>query len=205
VLAGHYAPAFLGKAGAREAPLWALLLAAQLVDVVHMILLLLGLERTTLDPTLPSNPLVIEHVPYTHSLLASVGWAILVYLVAWKWLGSRRAAVVLALVTVSHWFLDLIVHRPDLTLYGVAPKLGLGLWNHPALAHAVELAVLGVSVAVYWWRVRPRPRVLAVIGVLALVQIFAIVGPPPTQVPVLAVSALGFFALASAIAAWADR
>ena len=205
MLAGHYAPAFLGKTAAREAPLWALLLAAQLVDVVHMILLLLGLERTTLDPTLPSNPLVIEHVPYTHSLLASVGWAVLVYLVARKWLGSPRPALVLALVTLSHWFLDLLVHRPDLTLHGVPPKLGLGLWNYPALAQTIELAVLGIGIAIYWWRVRPRPRVLALIGVLAIVQVFAIVGPKPTLVPVLAASALFFFALVSGLAAWADR
>ena len=205
MLAGHYAPAFLGKTAAREAPLWALLLAAQLVDVVHMILLLLGLERTTLDPTLPSNPLVIEHVPYTHSLVASIGWAVLVYLVARKWLGSSRPALVLALVTLSHWFLDLLVHRPDLTLHGVPPKLGLGLWNYPALAQTVELAVLGIGVAVYWWRVRPRRRVVVVLGLLAIVQLFAIVGPKPTLVPVLAASALVFFALVSTLAAWAER
>ena len=31
-----------------------------------------------------------------------------------------------ALVVVSHWFVDLLVHIPDLTLYGTPPKLGFG-------------------------------------------------------------------------------
>jgi len=39
--------------------------------------------------------------------------------------------VIVALLVVSHWVLDWLVHRPDLPLYPGGPKVGLGLWNHP--------------------------------------------------------------------------
>jgi hypothetical protein len=35
-----------------------------------------------------------------------------------------------------------MVHRPDLSLYGNSAKVGLGLWNAPALAFGLEAALL---------------------------------------------------------------
>ena len=46
--------------------------------------------------------------------------------------------------------LDLLVHRPDLTLAGDPPKLGLGLWNIPLLEMPLEIALtLGATVAAF--------------------------------------------------------
>lgn len=42
----------------------------------------------------------------------------------------------------SHWLLDLLVHRPDLPLYDDTMKMGLGLWNYPAIALALEAMLL---------------------------------------------------------------
>lgn len=207
MLAGHYAAGFVGKAAARSIPLWTLVLACQLVDVIHFVLLLLGIERTTLDATLPTNPLVIEHVPYTHSLLANAGWSALVFAIGWRWLRSRRAAAVLAVVTLSHWFLDVLMHRPDMTLHGGDPRLGLGLWNHPSVAHTVELVVLVTSVGLWLWRAPPthKLRAFALVTVLCAVQLYAIVAPAPTQIHEIAVSGLVFFATVTALAAAAER
>jgi hypothetical protein len=45
---------------------------------------------------------------------------------------------------VSHWFLDAIVHRPDLPLApGLPLRVGLGLWNHVVASLALELGLLG--------------------------------------------------------------
>ncbi len=141
---GHYSASFLGKAAAPRVPLWVFLLAAQLVDVAWAIFILLGVERFHLDPSLPSNPLVLEHMPYTHSLVATVAWALAagaVVAVATRG-DALRAAVATALVVCSHWVLDVLVHRPDMTLTGGEPRLGLALWNFPLLAFAVEIACL---------------------------------------------------------------
>src|SRR5690606_33674329 len=64
---GHYAPALVAKAVEPRVPLWALFLAVQLVDVAWALLVLLGVERAHLDATLASNPLALDHMPFTHS------------------------------------------------------------------------------------------------------------------------------------------
>lgn len=205
MLTAHYAPAFIGRAIDRRVPLWMLFIAAQLVDIAHMLCLLVGIERTTLDFSLPSNPLVIEEVPYTHSLVATSIWASFAGSAAWWWLRSRRAGIVIAAVVASHWMLDYLVHRPDLTLAGGDHKLGLALWNHPRAALALELGLLAASAVTYLAALRPRGRertaVLVAAGFLVAVQIYAYVGSPPPSIPALAVMALVMFAIATALAA----
>ena len=66
-----------------------------------------------------------------------------------------RSAVVIALVSASHWVLDLVVHRPDMPVlpgnFGNLPRLGFGLWSHPPAAACVEF-VLVVAGAIMYWR-----------------------------------------------------
>jgi hypothetical protein len=50
-------------------------------------------------------------------------------------------AALLGLGVFSHWLLDLLVHRPDLPLLPHGPYAGLGLWNQPAVAVPLELAL----------------------------------------------------------------
>jgi hypothetical protein len=49
-------------------------------------------------------------------------------------------------VVLSHWLLDLTVHRADLAILpgnaGKLPRLGFGLWRVPAASIAVELALV---------------------------------------------------------------
>lgn len=67
---------------------------------------------------------------------------------------GRRVSLVIALVSASHWVLDLIVHRPDMPVLprnaGDLPRLGLGLWNHPAVAACFELALVLFGALMYW-------------------------------------------------------
>ena len=50
-----------------------------------------------------------------------------------------REALVLALLVLSHWFLDALVHRPDLPLVPFGDvRVGLGLWNWMAATLLVE-------------------------------------------------------------------
>ena len=96
---------------------------------------------------LPPLPLDLYYMPYSHSLLSVTIWSALVF-AGYRWMvsgsGSRRGrpALFLALAVFSHWVLDLVVHRPDLPLYHNARKVGLGLWNYPLTAFALEAALL---------------------------------------------------------------
>jgi membrane-bound metal-dependent hydrolase YbcI (DUF457 family) len=179
---GHYAAALAAKAAEPRAPLWTYVIAAQLVDIGWSGLIMTAAEKMSIDPSLPGSPLVLYHMPWTHSLPAALVWSLgaaLLVRVALKlpW----RAAVFVALVVFSHWLLDLLVHRPDLALWFGGPKQGFGLWNYPVPEQAVEMGLLAVA-GVFWaaQRVRTgRPAWPAALflAILVAVQITALVMP----------------------------
>src|SRR6266704_725680 len=127
---GHYA---LGLAAKRIAPrtsLGTLFLAPSLADLLWPVFLLLGWERVRV--TGGANPflaLTFDAYPVSHSLLALLGWGILLALLYWWRTGDARAATIVGLLVVSHWVLDVVTHVPDMPLYPGGPKVGLGLWN----------------------------------------------------------------------------
>ncbi len=208
MIAGHYAAAFAGKTAEPKLPLWLLFVAAQFVDIIWGVLVLAGVERAGLDYSLPSNPVVLEFMPYTHSLVGTAVVATLVWFAIRQKLGSRRSATIVALVVLSHWFLDLLMHRPDLTLAGGDSKLGLQLWNHPLFAQSLELGLLLLSVLVFRAVVHPDTRqaraALILLAVLVIVQLYSIFAPPPPNVPQMVVSLLVLWLVMPGVAAWLE-
>ncbi len=151
MIAGHFGLAVGAKAAGPRVPLWALLIGTFLLDVIFFVLFSAGSE--SLSQTDPSKGSVIIHAYYTHSLIG----ALLIATVA-GWLGSRwwgqRGGVVVAVVVVSHWLLDLLVHRPDLPILpanaGDLPLLGLGLWQVPVVSILLEFALVVGGVYLYY-------------------------------------------------------
>ena len=207
---GHYSASFIAKAIAPQAPLWVLLGAAQLVDIFWTIFILTGVEHASLDPSLASNPLVLRDMPYTHSLAAAIAWAIIAFLIAWKALAlATREAFAVAVVVGSHWFLDLIVHRPDLPLLSGPPKLGLSLWNYPLVAYALEVTLLIVTV---WLCIKAIPIRTDRRGVwygfaiaLVAIQTMTSFGPIPPTLNTMAASALLLYLIIPFAGRWVER
>jgi hypothetical protein len=141
VFIGHFGAGFGAKRLAPGVSLGTLFLAAQFIDLLWPTLLQLGVEQVRIQPgATVVTPLVFEHYPVSHSLLAVVGWALLLGTVHYLLRRNRRDALVVGALVVSHWLLDLIVHRPDLPLLpGTGPRLGLGLWNSLPLTVLVEV------------------------------------------------------------------
>ena len=139
---GHYGVSFAAKRVDRAIPLWVLFLAVQFLDVLWAPCVLLGIEKVRIVPGITaSNPFDLYYMPYTHSLVAAVVWSLVsgfAYQLVARPRGPLAGGVVGAAV-FSHWVLDFVVHRPDLPLYDNSAKVGLGLWNAPALAQP-ELA-----------------------------------------------------------------
>jgi FtsH-binding integral membrane protein len=148
---GHFGVGFAGKAAAKRVSLGTLFLSAQFLDLLWPTLLLLGIERVRIAPGATAvTPLVFEYYPFSHSLLAAFCWAIAFATIHFLLKRNRKAAIVLALLVISHWLLDFIVHRPDLPLYpGNSPKLGLDLWSSLPGTLAVELTLFAVGVWLY--------------------------------------------------------
>ena len=153
MIAGHFGFAAIVKSREKTAPLWALMLATVWLDVIFTLLYVAHLE--TLQPISPHAGYggLIIHADYTHSLVGMLALSAALGAMFLPRLG-RRAAIVIALVSASHWVLDLVVHRADMPVlpgnFGNLPRLGLGLWNYPRAAGCVELALVIAGAALYW-------------------------------------------------------
>jgi len=210
---GHYGVSFAARVVQPALPLWMLFLAVQLVDVFWAVFVLLGVEKVRIVPGITAtNPLDLYYMPYTHSLIASLIWALAVIIIARLIPGIRKwgMAILVGIAVLSHWLLDLLVHRPDLPLYDNVHKVGLGLWNFPVIAFALEILLLAGGML--WYArtsstlSRHRTYGLLLFGVLmVLVQAMVFFGSPPTSDKEVAISALFAYFLFAAIAYWLDR
>jgi len=190
---GHYGVSFAAKRSAASVPLWVLFIAVQLLDVAWAPLVLLGVEKVRIVPGITaSNPLDLYYMPYTHSLVAALLWsagAFVVYRLAIP--EDNTAALVVAGAVFSHWVLDFVVHRPDLPLYDNAAKVGLGLWNLPALAFALEAALLFGGMWLYFRTGVARRIATAAFGLIMLaIQAYVFFGPPPASDKAAAATAI---------------
>lgn len=202
---GHWAPAFVAAAVSRRQPrLGVLFIAAQLVDWVFFALLLTGAEKMRVAPGITRmNPMDLYHMPYTHSLLGSAAFAAIFGFGVWLWLRDRAYAVLAGAVVLSHWFLDLLVHRPDLTLAGKPPMAGFGLWNMPAVEMPLELGLTFGAFGLYLAATR-GPLIPAIVLAVVLLGLQAINWFGPVADAVTAgTSFLALFAYGLAtLAAW---
>jgi hypothetical protein len=55
---------------------------------------------------------------------------------------------------MSHWVLDLVMHRQDMQILpgnaGDLPRLGFGLWRSHVASAVLELAIVVVGAWLYW-------------------------------------------------------
>ena len=148
---GHFGVAFGAKSIAPKVSLGSLFLAAQFLDLLWPTLLLLGVERVRIVPGATAvTPLLFEHYPVSHSLLAVLGWSALVGCGFLLLRRQRVGAAVLAALVLSHWGLDAIVHQPDLPLYpGSTTEIGLNAWSSLPMTLAVEVPLFALGVWLY--------------------------------------------------------
>lgn len=190
---GHFGMGFAAKAVAPRVSLGTLFLAAQFIDLLWPTLLLLGVERVRIAPGITTvTPLDFEHYPVSHSLLAVIGWAVLLGAVYFGLRRSPRGAVIIGLAVLSHWLLDLVVHRPDLPLYpGAAQLFGLGLWSSLGATLAVELPIFAAGVWLYLRATEAtgptgRWALWGLVAFLTLIYLANLFGEPPPSVVAVA-------------------
>jgi hypothetical protein len=167
MLAGHFGVAGIVKAWRPGIPMAALLVATQLPDLVFAPLSVAGIENLApAEPGMSGYGSLLITAEFSHSLLGNLLLAVLTGLLVHSFLRERwgrDAGLVLGGVVFSHWVLDLLVHRPDLPLLpgnaGGLPLIGLGLWETPAAAAAVEGALVLAGVVLYTRRtLRDQPQ-----------------------------------------------
>jgi hypothetical protein len=210
---GHYSASLALKSVEGKASLGLLFLAVQFVDILFFPLVLLGIERVNvIEDFTQSTHFELEYMPYTHSLLASFICAGFIYAV-FRIVPPRnkRVALLMGMAVLSHWFLDLIVHTPDLPLWSDAStKLGFGLWHNAIATYALEASLLAAGL---WLYLRSTTATSPIgkygmgvfISLLLLVNAFNIFGPPfGNSTASLAISALAMYFVFAGVAHWLD-
>jgi len=206
---GHYGVSFAAKKFAPSVSLATLFVAVQLLDVGWSLLVLLGVEKVRIVPGITAtNPLDLYYMPYTHSLVAALLWAgaafVIYRLVMPR--APRASALVVGAAVFSHWVLDFLVHRPDLPLYDDSAKVGMGLWNFPAFALALEVAFLAGGLWLYFRTgVTRRTGMMMFTVVMVAVQAFVFFGQPPASDRAAAMTALASYAVFAAVIALLER
>jgi hypothetical protein len=196
---GHYGLAFASKRVAPRTKLGTLVFAAQWADELWPILLLLGVEHVRIVPGLmAASPLDFVSYPISHSLLVDIAWGVLIGGLYYAVRHDVRGAAVVGALVVSHWVLDLLMHRPDLPLWPGGPVVGLGLWNSIPLTYLAEGIVFFGGLAVYLKTTVATDRtgtvaLWALVVVLVLIYATSGLGPPPPNARTIGESALALW------------
>jgi hypothetical protein len=208
---GHYAVALAAKKAAPKTSLGTLLIAAQFLDLLFPILVLVGLEHVRPDPgNTAFTPYDFYDYPISHSLATSIAWSIAFGFIYFAIRRDRKGSWVLGICVLSHWILDVISHGPDMPIApGMSAYVGLGLWNSIPATIIVEGAMFAVGVALYARTTVAKDRVgtyafWAFVGFLTLVYAGNAINREPASE-----SAMGIVGLAAVIiilwAYWIDR
>lgn len=136
---GHFAIAYIFIRFFPSIPPLVSLIGVSFPDILWPIFILLGFEKVEINPNSPLQKYIkFTSYPYSHSLMISFIISGIVGLVL-AYIINPLAGILFVIASASHWFLDTIVHS-DLPIlgFGSDKKVGLGLWNHPRMAFAVE-------------------------------------------------------------------
>ncbi len=216
MFAGHVGAALAIGRAERRVNVGAFIFASVLLDFVLWLLVLVGWESVTIPANFSSTHQPEFVFPYSHGLLASIGWSALAGVATYLWYprlkqAKVRAAVLVAAAVFSHWLLDALVHQPELPIAGTGSmKVGLGLWHSMPVALAVEafIAMAGLYLFVSGARLSRARKVwfsMLSLLILALTVVGMTVAPPPPSVVAMAASSLGTIAVVCVLAWWLGR
>ncbi len=194
---GHFGLGFGAKKINNRPSLGTLFMAAQWLDLIWPIMLILGIERVEIQPgNTVVAPLNFVYYPYTHGLFFVLIWSLLFGLVYYLFKKDAKTAFFLGILVLSHWVLDFITHGPDLSLFPwMDKKVGLGLWNSFAGTIIVEVAIYAIGVYMYYTATKAKNKTgiysfWILVAFLFLIHMMNLFGPPPTKVEPLAYAAL---------------
>jgi membrane-bound metal-dependent hydrolase YbcI (DUF457 family) len=210
---GHYGLAFGAKKIAPKVSLLTLFAAVEFVDILWPFLLMADVEQVKVNPGVSEvTPFEFVHYPYTHSLIMGLVWGAVFGFFYWLFKKDMRSSVIVGLAVLSHWFLDFIVHIPDLpiTLSG-SDKVGLGVWNSLPLTLLIESILFFGGVFIYIKNSRALNRkgnwgLWVLVGFFVVGNLYNMFGPPPADsIPALFVSFVVLQGIILSLAAFVDR
>ncbi|HNS11903.1 MAG TPA: hypothetical protein PKM97_04765 [Bacteroidia bacterium] len=190
---GHFALGLSARKADKSPSLALIFIAVQFLDLIWPIFVLLGIESFQIEPgNTKMTPLNFTYYPYSHSLLMSIVWGIIFGLTYFVFTKNGRASILLFALVFSHWVLDFITHRPDLPLSPFSDvKVGLSLWNFPAIEIILEIGLFLLGTIWYYKSVKPRKKLAfwSLISMFLVIHILNLLSPPPPGISAVAWSA----------------
>lgn len=185
--------------------------AAFLLDILLWLFVFVKIEGVRVPEDYSSRHYLYFDFPYSHSLVASMGWSGIVFLIARLISKSSAKAFVFSLAVFSHFLLDALVHPAQIPLLGEdSVKIGMGLWNYLYLELIIEVLLLSFGFWVYSKTASIRSRSRWILGViLLLVSAMTIggqlAGPAPESAFQIAISSFSLILLLTFIFLYFDK
>ena len=150
----HIGIAFMTKLIAPNIPLWALLIATELLDIIFIVFWILRIEKI---PTKEKAGIA----PYSHGLFMAIIWTIVASLITFLLSNNLYTTVIIGGLVFSHWILDFIASPmtyvyPNDTgkpiFFQNSRKIGLGLWRSKTAVNIGEYLItfLGLIMYIMW-------------------------------------------------------
>jgi hypothetical protein len=208
---GHYSAALIAKRIAPDISLPVFFIACQITDFCWGLFVLLGIEKVRfVDHINATNSMDLYYMPYTHSLPGALLWGIIIAGAYWMFdrTNTRRMRNTLLFfgVVISHWFLDVFAHIPDLPLWYDSFKVGLGLWNYVLLELTLELVLVWASIIATLEVVGNNRKRYIVFGiVMTAFQIISVVTQTPQYDWQIAGLLMASYSVMTLLSHWAEQ
>jgi len=208
---GHFGVALAAKPIAPKTSLGTMMLATSLPDLLGFLFLIVGIEHFSIQPGITAaNPLNLYDIPLSHSLAMDVVWGALFAGIYYFARRDSRGALVAFMAVISHWLLDFVSHRPDISFApGVNKYVGLGLYDSIKATLIVEGLVWAIGIVVYvsYTYAEKRAGIYGFWGIVVLLTALwssGIAGPPPPNAATVEIANVIIFSLVVAWAYWID-
>jgi hypothetical protein len=182
------------------------------MDLLLWTFVLLGFEQVIVPAEFEKLHYLKYFFPYSHSLIAAVAWSMLFYAATEMITKRQMTAVLMGAGVFSHYLLDIIVHTPELTIFGDnSTVIGFGLWNHIYLALLVEFVIYLAGLLIYLNETRgigfggKYGMYIFSIIIAAAAYVSQVLSPRPQNGNEVAGSALLSVILVILISYWLDR
>jgi hypothetical protein len=150
----HASIAIMGKSISKKNPLWLLLIATQVPDLMIFLFQLIGLEyqaETIIDFVNGWTYLKPAHIPWSHGMFMCIVYSIVMASVVFLFYRRFRISFIAGLMVMSHWLLDFIVYDNLPLFFKDTPTVGLGFVKSPVgvkIAIAIEVISV-IAVLIY--------------------------------------------------------
>lgn len=147
----HAGIGLASKRIAPKIPVWILVTAAYVIDLIWGVFFFAGIEHMP-DQNLPGTN------PWSHGLFMALIWSLLAGLITFWVSKDRRTALIISCLVFSHWVIDFISHPmtaafPGDTglplLFEGSHLVGLGLWRTQVGLNIGEYGTLLVGFIIY--------------------------------------------------------